>query len=586
MKMFLPLLVLLFAGESYGFNPAVLSSGRKYPLSRKYSGGYIRRQNRQTHHPNDFSGFNHGEVPFDETHGVDFPYPIDDLNEDDNTEPSIDGLEALGLLLGLDVRRTDSPDPRNSYTHRRIIVESLRPKQSSAMKSENFCVSPPPELTFADVGGFADIKAELEQCTDMMQNHERYAQFNVRTPKGILFEGPPGCGKTLIARALAGEAQTNFIAVSGAQFHEKYVGVGASRVRELFALAEKHKPCIVFIDEIDAIGRARSVDADSSNSERDNSLNELLVQLDGFSAKPGVLLVAATNRADLLDAALLRPGRIDKRVFIGLPDITTRTAVIELYLNKKPIARDVCVAQIAEDSGGLSCADIENLLNEAMLSVIRDKRDEICRADIDAAIDRTRMGFRSSAHIISNDMADRIAVHEIGHAFIGMISMHHAKVQKVVLNLRSPNAPGYTVFDNDQSPLYTRESLFEHLMVLLAGRLAEEAIYGRSITTGAVADFASARALAEKMVVEYGMGSSPVPYGRSDTSLNQIDTDVIELIASANLQAQTALNSATEFLYAASIQLRETGVLRLADLQHIACEHCAELCHTMHCIPM
>jgi cell division protease FtsH len=520
-----------------------------------------------------------GEVPFD------FDDAVDASSADEDDAPSSSSaaaLEALGEIFGIEVRVSREVDaPRGA----RVSGRREGNTPTASRKSENFELASGPLLSFADVGGYAEIKTELMQCVDMLRNHEKYAKFSVRTPKGVILEGPPGCGKTLIAKALAGEAGTGFIAVSGSEFQEKYVGVGAARVRELFGLAKKNAPCIVFIDEIDAIGRARSAEADASNAERDSALNELLVQMDGFKTAPGVFLVAATNRVDLLDPALTRAGRVDKRIHVGKPDPHTRRAVLDIHLTGKPIApgSPVSVDSLVHDSAGLSCADIENTLNEAMLAAIRDDREAMTSRDIEAALDRRQAGYQSTDHVMSSDMVDRVAVHEIGHAVVALLVHHHAKVRKVALNLRSPTSPGYTVFEPEETPMYTREALFEHIMVLLAGRLAEEVIYGKSVTTGAVGDFSEARKLAEQMVMNYGMGASPLAYGRSDAAVGKIDDDVASLLADANTAARDIVEHGAGFIYEAALKLREAGTLTLADLEAIMRDHHINLCHMFHC---
>jgi cell division protease FtsH len=400
-------------------------------------------------------------------------------------------------------------------------------------KSKNFEVIKKFPVKFSDIGGYDKVKLELMQSIDILVNYEKYEKYNVRTPKGLILEGPPGNGKTLLAKGFAGEANIGFIPVSGSEFQEKYVGVGSSRVRELYKLAMNNKPCIIFIDEIDAIGRSRSSESDSSNSERDNTLNELLVCLDGFKSNAGVFTIGATNRIDLLDKALLRPGRIDKSIFIGLPDSKTRESIIEIHIKGKPYDTNVSLDNLIEITSGLSGAQIENLLNEGMLNALRFNRTSISNEDIDSMMNRIMAGWQSSDHQFTSDIIDHIAIHELGHAIVGLMCIHHSKMKKVIINLSSPKTPGYTVFENQESSIYTREALFEHLMILLAGRIAEEVIYDATVTTGAINDFEEAYKLAEKMIIYYGMGKNLIYPRVSEKYKEAIDVEIIQLINSA-----------------------------------------------------
>ena len=411
-------------------------------------------------------------------------------------------------------------------------------------------------ITFKDVGGYKSIKDELKQSVDILRNYAKYAKYNVRIPKGLILEGPPGNGKTLLAKSLAGEAGCGFIAVSGSDFQEKYVGIGSSRIRELFDLAKKNEPCIIFIDEIDAVGRHRSGDGESASSERDNTLNALLVELDGFKNNTGVFVVGATNRVDLLDPALVRPGRIDKKIYIGLPDAVTRKEVLQIHIRGKPHDESIILDDLVDTTDGLSCAQIENLLNEAMLYALRYNETAFSYADVDVILNKIIAGWQSTDHEFTQDMIDRIAVHEMGHAILGYLSKYHSKLLKVVLNLSSPKTPGYTVFERSASSIYLKEALFEHLIILLGGRIAEEVIYNVSITTGAINDFEEALKLAERMIVHYGMGEKVLYPSSSEKYKEIIDNEVSELINYAYLVGRLVLENCKQIIQESSALLQ------------------------------
>jgi cell division protease FtsH len=426
-------------------------------------------------------------------------------------------------------------DNKNEYydIHGNRIRSFGRSSNKKAVKSDNFELIKSSPINFTDIGGYENIKRELYQCIDILSNYTKYKDYNVRLPKGLIFEGPPGNGKTLLAKALAGEAGIGFIPVSGSEFQDKYIGVGSARVRELFKLAKENTPCIIFIDEIDAIGRRRSSEGESSGNERDSTLNQLLIELDGFKDLNGVFLVGATNRIDLLDTALIRPGRIDKRIYIGNPDSVTRKAIIDIHSKGKPFDNTVVLEDLVEVTSGLSGSQIENLLNEGMLSSLRNNRYIMNNQDLDEVLNKMLVGWQPTDHQFSNNMIEQISIHEIGHAVVGLLSKHHSKMKKAIINLSSPNSPAYTVFENNNSNFFTREALFEHLMILLAGRVAEEAFYDVSVTTGAINDFEEALKLAEKMICYYGMGKKLIYPNMSEKYKEIIDTEVAALINDA-----------------------------------------------------
>lgn len=457
--------------------------------------------------------------------------------------------EYLKSLENQEKDKNDDPNLNPYKNRRKMTLEdmfNLRMKtQNQKKSSENFKVETDLDTNFDNVGGYLNIKSELNQCSDLLINFEKYQKFNVRTPKGLILEGPPGNGKTLLARAFSGETNSSFISVSGSEFQEKYVGVGSSRVRELFDLAEQNKPCIIFIDEIDAIGRARSSDGESSNAERDNTLNQLLVKLDGYKKTNGVFLMCATNRIDLLDPALLRPGRIDKKIYVDNPDAKTREEIIKIHIKGKPYDAKIDLNYLIEITAGKSGAEIENLLNEAMLTSLRDDRERITMNDLENVLGKGLVGWKSTENIFSPDMLKRIAIHEIGHALTGLLSKDHAKLSKIHLNSWAPNNPGYTIFETEEVDvnIYTKQKLFSHLVVLLAGRQAEQVFYGESVTTGASHDFEQAYKLAESMILKYGMGTNNVLTYSSDKSKENVDNQIFELLEKADKKANFVLSN-------------------------------------------
>jgi len=464
------------------------------------------------------------------------------------------------------------PDDGHYYSPdgRLIRTKRSRGKGGPGQKSENFEVISKSPLTFNDIGGYDNIKKELSQCVDILTHYKKYSNYNVRIPKGILLEGPPGNGKTMIAKGFAGETNASFIVVSGSQFQEKYVGVGSSRVRELFELAQKNLPCIIFIDEIDAIGRKRSADGESSGTERDSTLNELLINLDGFKTGSGIFLMGATNRADLLDPALLRPGRIDKRIYIGLPDATTREAIIAIHLKGKPYdTLNVNINDLKDMTAGLSGAQIENLLNEAMLNALRNDRSVMLYEDLDLVMNKIMVGWQPTEHQFTADIIDRIAIHEMGHAIMGILSKHHSKVSKVIINLSAPNSPGYTMFESSTSNIYKREALFEHLMILLSGRIAEEIIYDVSVTTGALNDFDETLKLAEKMVHYYGLGTNAIYPSNSEKYKEIIDDEVSALIQAAYSMALVILKQCKPLIVECANILKKNKILKIDEMMHL-----------------
>jgi cell division protease FtsH len=496
---------------------------------------------------------------------------IEEIEEIDEEKPKLriflpksSFLKSLGIEL-----EDDNNEKTNGYFEEDDETGRKKYVETPNTKSKNFEVIKNFNILFKDVGGYENVKQELNQCVDILKNYQKYTKYNVRIPKGLILEGPPGTGKTLLAKALAGEAKCSFIPVSGSDFQEKYVGVGSSRIKELFELAKKNIPCIIFIDEIDALGRKRSADGESSSNERDNTLNALLVELDGFKNNSGIFLIAATNRVDLLDTALTRPGRIDKKIFIGLPDSNTRRAIINIHINGKPYCDSIGLDEMVDVTEGLSGAQIENLLNEAMLNALRVNNTQFCYKDFDFVMNKMMVGWQPNEHEFTKDIIDHIAIHEMGHTVVGLLSKHHSKVTKVVINLSSPKSPGYTVFEGSKSNIYIREALFEHLMILLAGRIAEEVFYDVSVTTGAINDFEEALKLAEKMIIYYGMGSNIIYPSFSEKYKELIDTEVVNLINEAYKSANVIIQNAKEFINETSEILKSDKIIKVDKLNEL-----------------
>ena len=518
---------------------AIAMVKHNYPFSQKYYETYLKRLNSKNI-----------TIQTQEIIGNEDIY-----TRDDDTAPRNGTFAPIPGISIIITNKNSMSDPFADFYNTETHDENAEPeddyfnqKRSRKKKSENFEVITKSPYNFKNIGGYDSIKKELDQCVDILKNYTKYARFNVRIPKGIIFEGPPGNGKTLLAKSLAGEAGCGFIAVSGSEFQEKYVGVGASRIREMFQLAKKNIPCIIFIDEIDALGRSRGKDAEASSAERDNTLNELLVALDGFKPNTGIFVVGATNRADLLDSALIRPGRIDKRIYIGNPDEKTRREIIKIHSVGKPRSEEITDEDLVELTAGFSCAQIENILNEAMLNALRNGREVFLHEDVETVFNKMLVGWQPNEHDFTQNIIDHIAIHEMGHVVVGLLSKNHAKVKKVVINLSAPTSPGYTVFDSPKSTIFTRESLFEHLMILLAGRIAEEVFFGISVTTGAMSDFEEAFRLANKMIVYYGMGEHVLYPNGSEKYKEMIDNDIIKIIEDAYEYAKFIIQNSKEFI--------------------------------------
>jgi cell division protease FtsH len=365
-------------------------------------------------------------------------------------------------------------------------------------------------VTFDDVAGCDGAKLELAEVVDFLKQPESYTKNGCRIPRGVILDGPPGTGKTLLAKAVAGEAGVPFISISGSEFVEMFVGVGASRVRDIFGQAKKNAPCIIFIDEIDAVGRQRGAGYAGGNDEREQTVNQILVEMDGFDGNPGIITIAATNRVDILDQALLRPGRFDRKVTVDLPDFKGRTRILGVHSRGKPLEPDVDLEAISRRTPGFSGAQLENLMNEAAIAAARKAKSTIGWEEIDGAVDRIMVGLEKKGGNQVAKQKELVAYHEAGHAIVGALVPDYDQVQKISIIPRSNGAGGLTFFAPQESRLesgmYSKQYLESQLAVALGGRLAEELIYGEDmVTTGASNDIQQVANIAKRMVQEWGM---------------------------------------------------------------------------------
>ena len=440
------------------------------------------------------------------------------------------------------------------------------------------------KVTFADVAGVEEAKAELEEVIDFLRDPKKYTKLGGRIPKGLLLVGQPGTGKTLLARAIAGEADVPFLSISGSDFVEMFVGVGASRVRDLFNQGKKNAPCIIFIDEIDAVGRHRGAGLGGGHDEREQTLNQLLVEMDGFESNEGVILVSATNRPDVLDPALLRPGRFDRQVVVPLPDVKGREKILEVHARKVPLAEDVDFAVIARGTPGFSGADIENLVNESVLYAARFDKEKVNMSDFEYAKDKVMMGTERKSMVISDAEKRNTAYHETGHALVARMLPGTDPIHKVTIIPRG-QALGLTQqLPVDEKHTYPREYLLNSIVILLGGRAAEELIL-KDFTTGAGNDIERATNLARKMVCEWGMSDEmgPLSYGKkeeqiflgrefathkdySEDTAKMIDKEVSRIVMAGYESAMKLLSDHLDLLNRIAMELLEKEVLNGSEL--------------------
>ena len=453
-------------------------------------------------------------------------------------------------------------------------------------------MEPQTQVTFGDVAGIEGAKLELNEVVDFLKNADRFTAIGAKIPKGVLLVGPPGTGKTLLARAVAGEAGVPFFSISGSEFVEMFVGVGASRVRDLFEQAKANAPCIVFIDEIDAVGRQRGAGLGGGNDEREQTLNQLLTEMDGFEGNTGIIIIAATNRPDVLDSALLRPGRFDRQVVVDRPDYAGRKEILNVHSRGKTLAQDVDLDKIARRTPGFTGADLANLLNEAAILAARRNLTEISMDEVNDAIDRVLAGPEKKNRVMSEKRKTLVAYHEAGHALVGALMPDYDPVQKISIIPRG-RAGGLTWFtpseDRMESGLYSRAYLQNQMAVALGGRLAEEIIFGEEeVTTGASNDLQQVARVARQMVTRFGMSDrlGPVALGRqngnvflgrdiasdrdfSDETAAAIDEEVRNLVEQAYRRAKEVLVNNRAILDQLAQMLVEKETVDAEELQNI-----------------
>jgi len=446
------------------------------------------------------------------------------------------------------------------------------------------------KVTFKEVAGVKEAKEELKEVVEFLKNPQKFSELGARTPRGVLLLGSPGTGKTLLARAVAGEAEVPFFSLSGSEFVEMFVGVGASRVRDLFRKAKKSAPCIIFIDEIDAVGRKRGSGLGGSHDEREQTLNQILVEMDGFDPNTNIIVIAATNRPDVLDPALLRPGRFDRRVILDEPDLADREAILKVHVKKKPLSKEVSLKRVAERTPGFTGADLANLLNEAAILAAMKNRKIISLEDIFKSIEKVMMGPERKSRILSSKEKRITAYHEAGHALVAHFSSLADPVQKISIIARG-QAGGYTLkLPLEDKHMYSKTEYVEEIAVLLAGYVAEKEIFGE-VTTGATSDLRRATGLARKLITDYGMSDNlgPRTYGDKEEMIflgreiheqrdysekiaEQIDREISNFIDLAALKAKGIIKAKRDFLEKTVVELLAKETLEKEEFEKIVGE--------------
>ena len=445
------------------------------------------------------------------------------------------------------------------------------------------------KVLFKDVAGLQEEKEELEEVVDFLKNPNMYTSLGARIPKGILLVGPPGTGKTLLAKAVAGEAGVPFFSISGSNFVEMFVGVGASRVRDLFDQAKKNAPCIIFIDEIDAVARRRGTGLGGGHDEREQTLNQMLVEMDGFGVNEGIIVMAATNRVDILDPAILRPGRFDRKVAVGRPDVRGREEILKVHTKNKPLGSDVNLKRVAQTTAGFTGADLENLMNEAAINAAKSKQGYISQKDIEQSFVKVGIGAEKHSKVISDKEKRITAYHESGHAILFHVLPHESAVHTISIIPTGMGAAGYTMPLPEADEMFmTKKRMEEDIIVAFGGRVAEELIFG-DVTTGASQDIKQATATARAMVVKYGMseklgtinyedgGEEEVFLGRdlgharsySEDVAREIDSEVKRIIDEAYAQAKTIITEHMDVLHRCAQVLIEREKIGSAEFEAI-----------------